>query len=803
MASSTHPPDAVTLTPTSDPCRAHPRRQHLGPPGRWSAALVPALAALALLLAACSPSTSTKASTTPAASPSVTPVQLLKGWTNVPSPSVGAEGRLTAVTALSATDAWSVGQYAGADSVQRTLIEHWDGSQWKFVPSPNPGTQYNILQSVAGTSATDVWAVGYQSSASNATQALIEHWNGSSWNAVPAPDLGKDSGQLNGVAAVTASDAWAVGTSTTNGGANTPSIQHALVEHWDGKTWSNATTLAPAPAGANYSQLNAVAALSSSDVWVAGTSYGQSPHQPFIEHWNGRSWTVVPGAASSSDFNVFSVFSALAAISANDIWGVGTGPQASGLGCGYLQGVAMQHWNGTRWSAVPFPNPAPDKYAQSFAFASVAAASSHDVWAVGSYFAYATEQSAGFTPVIEHWDGARWSIVASPSQPTAQGLTGVAATASGSVWAVGQLASVGGPGASLIEQSSGGAWSTVVSPSPGTVSNELHGVSALGKNDVWAVGSSSNGTLAEHWNGAGWSVVPTPNAPTYDDTLNAVSAASANDVWAVGSSSSGDAKPAMLIEHWDGSAWTVVPAAASTHQYGDTLYATAALSATNVWAVGTSSTIQHWDGAKWSLVPHPASPVTSAGYPLPVPLDDLTLFGIAALSPTNIWAVGGGGFHHCAGQLPVLIEHWDGKSWTAIPNTPGGVLLAVSADAANDVWAVGDGNVVMHYDGKQWATVNLSSPPGQFSRLNGVAAYSPTDVWAVGQTFSVDGTWPLVLHWDGKTWNTLTVPAPGAAINRLNAVSLVSAGELWTVGAYAQSGLPFEPKQALILHYAA
>src|SRR5258707_6781250 len=54
MASSTRSPDPVTLTP--DTCRAHPRRQHLSHPGRWSAALVPALAALSLLLAACSQS---------------------------------------------------------------------------------------------------------------------------------------------------------------------------------------------------------------------------------------------------------------------------------------------------------------------------------------------------------------------------------------------------------------------------------------------------------------------------------------------------------------------------------------------------------------------------------------------------------------------------------------------------------------------------------------------------------------------------------------------------------------------------
>jgi len=757
-----------------------------------------ALGVVALLvaaaLAACSPSTSTKASTTPAASPSVTAVQLAKGWTNVPSPGVGAEGRLTAVTALSATDAWSVGQYEGADSLQRTLIEHWGGGQWKFVPSPNPGTQYNILQGVAGTSANDVWAVGYQSSASDVTQVLIEHWNGSSWNVIPAPDLGQDNGQLNGVAAVTASDAWAVGASTTSSPGVAPG-QHALVEHWNCSTWS-VVSLAPAQNGAPNTILNAVAALSSSDVWVAGAYYGQGPEQAFIEHWNGQSWTVVPGAVSSSAFNIFS---GLAAVSANDIWGVGTGAHTGVQGCGVAQGATMQHWNGARWSDVPFPNPAPDKDAWSFSFASVAAASSHDVWAVGSYRAYATEQSAGFTPVIEHWDGARWSIVSGPSLPTAQGLAGVAATASGSVWAVGQLASVGGPGASLIEQSSGGAWSTVASPSPGTVSNELHGVSAASKNDVWAVGSSANGTLAEHWNGAGWSVMPTINDTAYDDTFNAVSAVSSKDVWAVGSSTSGSGTHQMLIEHWNGIAWTAVPAAASTQQYGDTLYATAALSATNVWAVGTSSTIQQWDGARWNLVPRPAA------NPLPVPLDELTLFGIAAVSPTNIWAVGGNVFRGCSGELPALIEHWDGKQWTAIPHTPLGILFAVAADAANDVWAVGrggNGTFIMHYDGKQWATVNVSSPTGQSPQLNGVAAHSPTDVWAVGQTFSAGGTRPAVLHWDGKAWNTLTVPAPGAAFNTLNAVSLVSASELWTVGAYAQSGLSFDAKQALILHYA-
>src|SRR5260370_18001065 len=54
MASSTRSPDPVTLSPNT--CRAHPRRQHLSHSGGWSAVLAAALAALSLLLAACSQS---------------------------------------------------------------------------------------------------------------------------------------------------------------------------------------------------------------------------------------------------------------------------------------------------------------------------------------------------------------------------------------------------------------------------------------------------------------------------------------------------------------------------------------------------------------------------------------------------------------------------------------------------------------------------------------------------------------------------------------------------------------------------
>ena len=55
--------------------------------------------------------------------------------------------------------------------------------QLNTVPSPNIGTDSNLLQGVSALSSNNVWAVGY---AGNPAQTLIEHWNGTVWSVVPS-----------------------------------------------------------------------------------------------------------------------------------------------------------------------------------------------------------------------------------------------------------------------------------------------------------------------------------------------------------------------------------------------------------------------------------------------------------------------------------------------------------------------------------------------------------------------------------------------------------------------------------------
>jgi hypothetical protein len=69
---------------------------------------------------------------------------------------------LNEVAAASASNAWAVGVRWTAGEVARTLIEHWNGSSWTIVASPNIGTVQDQLVAVAATSSTNAWAVGFR-----------------------------------------------------------------------------------------------------------------------------------------------------------------------------------------------------------------------------------------------------------------------------------------------------------------------------------------------------------------------------------------------------------------------------------------------------------------------------------------------------------------------------------------------------------------------------------------------------------------------------------------------------------------
>jgi hypothetical protein len=136
-----------------------------------------------------------------------------RSWTSTLPPSPGAgENEFFGVTVLSTCNVWAVGAYRmTATSPLLSLAEHWNGTAWKVVPTPNPGTSTNFIRAVSAFSASNVWAVGHADGST-----LILHWNGTAWAQVPSPSPGVGN-DLSGVDAVSATSAWAVGEFTDSG----------------------------------------------------------------------------------------------------------------------------------------------------------------------------------------------------------------------------------------------------------------------------------------------------------------------------------------------------------------------------------------------------------------------------------------------------------------------------------------------------------------------------------------------------------------------------------------------------------
>jgi Protein of unknown function (DUF2510) len=313
--------------------------------------------------------------------------------------------------------------------------------------------------------------------------------------------------------------------------------------------------------------------------------------------------------------------------------------------------------------------------------------------------------------------------------------------------------------------------------------NELAGVSADSATDAWAVGGDQGPYITLHWNGTSWTKIR-PTRPSPNSELFAVSAISPSDAWAVGNvvGSQPNSGSAWILR-WNGTTWVRVTSP-MPHGADDVLLAgVTAVSASDVWAVGSSSNSKgdfapvalHWNGTSWSIVPTPQ-------------LNLGLLNAVTAVSASDAWAVGTYG----ANPEQVLMLHWNGTSWTKVAAPPLGTSIAdldgVSADSASDVWAAGwykdpEKNLVLHWNGTSWTSVTVPTPGGYISELNGVTALSPDNVWAVGGWLTKSGQSSPgeTLHWNGHTWANVATPDPAVASD-LYAVSAVSANDVFAAG---------------------
>ena len=424
--------------------------------------------------------------------------------------------------------------------------------------------------------------------------------------------------------------------------------------------------------------LEAVAPISQSNVWAAGYASNGIFDSGLIEHFNGLAWSIVPSPAPGPFAD--NALRGISAISASDVWAVGNVSNSgiissaiarnSASGEGALEhgqqpnqqasqaNTLIEHFNGFSWSIVPSPNTSMPVNTLS----SVLAVSTNNVWAVG--YARGAGSSALDVPLIEHFNGFSWSIVASPnpSTSTSNNLEMLSASSASDIWAIGDISSSSsssGEFKTLMEHFNGFSWSIVASPVPaGSILNDIDGLCVVSANDVWAVGwSVTTGappspvivqrTLIEHYNGFSWSIVPSPDMSTTANMLVGVAALSANNIWAVGSWSSAAFNSSQagytFVEHYNGSSWTLMPSPSPSETLDSELNAIAAVpfSSTGAWAVGdTNNSFTSTQGLATA-----ARTLTERLGPLPLPPEG---YDIAA-SDGGVFAFGAAVFHGSMG----------------------------------------------------------------------------------------------------------------------------------------------------------
>lgn len=199
-------------------------------------------------------------------------------WAIVGSPSTSAtqNNYFYGVTCASASDCWAIGYYFNFSTYQ-TLIERWNGSSWAIVASLNGSTtQDNYLHSVTCTSTSNCWAIGYYSNGS-AFLTLIEHWDGTSWTIVTSPNPSSTSNALNGVTCASTSQCWAVGYYAASSSGQT------LVEEWSGTSW--VIVGSPNTSAMQNNSLSGLTCPSAAACWAVGYYNNGSVYQTLIEEY--------------------------------------------------------------------------------------------------------------------------------------------------------------------------------------------------------------------------------------------------------------------------------------------------------------------------------------------------------------------------------------------------------------------------------------------------------------------------------------------------------------------------------------
>ncbi|MDL4820056.1 hypothetical protein [Actinomadura opuntiae] len=198
-------------------------------------------------------------------------------WTEYPLNGWTGQGQIGAI-ASSGAETWVAGGPTGSSGFHDYLAR-FDGTAFQKVDKPSQARLSMISTGPAGTWVSQVTGAG------DPTPRLQKR-TGSTWTGYALP-----IGDVSDLQARSATDAWAVG------GSSTASGTAPAIAHYDGTSWTGVTP-PTIPAGANDAFVKVVP-VGATDVWALTWKY--------LTHWNGTGWTVIPlpdGIARGGDLAV-------------------------------------------------------------------------------------------------------------------------------------------------------------------------------------------------------------------------------------------------------------------------------------------------------------------------------------------------------------------------------------------------------------------------------------------------------------------------------------------------------------------
>jgi hypothetical protein len=368
------------------------------------------------------------------------------------------------------------------------------------------------LTGVSCASTTACTAVGGIYYAHEVAPAVLR-WYGRAWSVQHAPnppehEHAEERHQaefggtvLTGISCARPGDCVAVGKRGVD-------QEGTLAEHWNGKTWR----VMPTPLSRTLnSELNAVSCSSPQACTAVGDHLitGSARLVTVVMRWNGRTWALQSTPSSLGEGELFSVScpAAAACTAIGDLGAVLVTQPA----------VLAAQWDGRTWTLQPVPAPAGGPGRMH----SAACASASSCVAAGVNYAPGAqgEPGAGLQqPASVAWNASTWELELVPCPRGAQHgayLDGVDCSAATACTAVGSYTPGTEGGPTMAWRWNGTSWTRQDSATPSGDNAQLTSVSCPASRVCVAVGDSGTNarpehTLAERWDGSAWALTPTP-----------------------------------------------------------------------------------------------------------------------------------------------------------------------------------------------------------------------------------------------------------------------------------------------------